>query len=52
VDNLQSGPDTGKGIAETLGVPHIVLTNFPSDKGYLTTLEENVNIVFAAVTRK
>ena len=27
VDNLQSGPDTGKGIAETLGVPHIVLTN-------------------------
>jgi zinc transport system substrate-binding protein len=52
VDNLQSGPDAGKGIAETLGVPHVVLTNFPSEKGYLATLEENVNAVVAAVMRK
>lgn len=52
VDNLQSGPDTGKGIAETLGVPHIVLTNFPSEKGYLDTLGENVNAVLAAVIQK
>jgi len=52
VDNLQSGPDTGKGIAETLGVPHVVLTNFPSEKGYLTTLRENVEAVMAAVMRK
>ena len=44
VDNLQSGPDAGKGIAETLGVPHVVLTNFPSEKGYLATLGENVNV--------
>ena len=52
VDNLQSGPDAGKGIAETLGVPHVVLTNFPSEKGYLATLGENVDAVVAAVMRK
>ncbi|OIP93983.1 MAG: hypothetical protein CO013_05810 [Syntrophobacterales bacterium CG_4_8_14_3_um_filter_58_8] len=52
VDNLQSGPDTGKGIAESLGVPHVVLTNFPSEKGYLATLGENVDAIVAAVGRK
>ncbi len=52
VDNLQSGPDAGKGIAETLGVPHVVLTNFPSEKGYLATLGENVDAIAAAVGRK
>jgi zinc transport system substrate-binding protein len=49
VDNLQSGPDAGKGIAETLAVPHVVLTNFPSEKGYLATLEENVHAVLSAL---
>jgi zinc transport system substrate-binding protein len=48
VDNLQSGPDTGKGIAETLRVPHVVLTNFPSEKGYLATLRGNVEALLAA----
>jgi zinc transport system substrate-binding protein len=52
VDNLQSGPDAGKGIAETLGAPHVVLTNFPSEKGYLATLGENVNAVLAAAMLK
>jgi zinc transport system substrate-binding protein len=52
VDNLQSGPDAGKGIAETLSVPQVVLTNFPSEKGYLATLKENVDAVMAAVMRK
>jgi zinc transport system substrate-binding protein len=52
VDNLQSGPDAGKGIAETLGAPHVVLTNFPSEKGYLATLGENVNAVLAASQKK
>lgn len=51
VDNLQSGPDAGRGIAETLKVSHVVLTNFPSEKGYLTTLGENVNILLAAVRK-
>jgi zinc transport system substrate-binding protein len=49
VDNLQSGPDAGKGIAEALGVPHVVLSNFPSERGYVATLKENVEAVLAAV---
>ncbi len=49
VDNLQSGPDAGKSIAETLGKPHIVLNNFPSESGYLTTLRKNVEAVLKAL---
>lgn len=45
VDNLQSGPDTGQSIAAVLAVPHVVLTNFPSESGYLATLGENVDAV-------
>ncbi|MEN6317941.1 MAG: hypothetical protein ABFD82_04195, partial [Syntrophaceae bacterium] len=52
VDNLQSGPDAGKGIAEMLDVPHVVLTNFPWGNGYLATLGENVDAVVAAVMKK
>jgi zinc transport system substrate-binding protein len=52
VDNLQSDPDAGKGIAEMLRVSHVVLTNFPSKKGYLATIAENVDAVVAAVMRK
>jgi zinc transport system substrate-binding protein len=48
-DNLQSGPDAGKGIAEALGTPHVILSNFPSEKGYAATLSENVNSVLTAV---
>jgi zinc transport system substrate-binding protein len=48
VDNLQSGPEAGKGIAEALGSPHVILSNFPSEKGYVATLGENVNAVLAA----
>ncbi len=50
-DNLQSGPDTGKSIAESLGVPHIVLANFPSENGYLDTLEKNVEAVIRAAAK-
>lgn len=49
VDNLQSGPDTGKVIAESLGIPHVVLTNFPSERGYLDTLKENVDAIIGAL---
>jgi zinc transport system substrate-binding protein len=51
VDNLQSGPDAGKGVSETLKVPHVVLTNFPSERGYLATLEENVDALLSAVRK-
>jgi len=49
VDNLQSGPDTGKSIAETLGVAHVVLNNFPTEEGYLATLAQNVGTILKAV---
>jgi zinc transport system substrate-binding protein len=52
IDNMQSGPDAGKGIAETLKIPHVVLTNFPSEKGYLATLQENVYSVIRAAAGK
>jgi len=52
VDNLQSGPDAGLRIAETLGKPHVVLNNFPSERGYLATLQENVDAVLTALERK
>lgn len=52
VDNLQSGPEVGKGIAESLGIPHVVLTNFPSETGYLATLAGNVEAVLAALKRE
>ncbi len=48
VDNLQSGPEAGKGIAEALDVPHVIFSNFPSEKGYVSTLSENVNAALAA----
>jgi F0F1-type ATP synthase beta subunit len=47
-DNLQSGADAAKGIAEALGTPHVTLSNFPSEKGYLATLGDNVGAVLAA----
>ena len=49
-DNLQSGPDAGKGVAEALGVSHVILANFPMENGYAATLEDNVNAVLAAVS--
>ncbi len=49
VDNLQSGPDTGRGIAESLGIAHVILTNFPSEKGYVHTLNENVDKILEAL---
>ncbi|MBP7341070.1 MAG: metal ABC transporter substrate-binding protein [Smithellaceae bacterium] len=52
VDNLQSGPDAGKGLAEALGRPHVVLNNFPSSRGYLATLQDNVDAVITALEKK
>jgi zinc transport system substrate-binding protein len=52
VDNLQSGPEAGKGLAEELHVPHVILSNFPSERGYVATLGENVKAMIAAVRTK
>jgi zinc transport system substrate-binding protein len=48
VDNLQSGPEAGKGIAEALNVSHVIFSNFPSEKGYAATLRENVSAALTA----
>jgi len=49
VDNLQSGPEAGIRIAEALGRPHIVLTNYPSEEGYPAALRNNVEAVLNAL---
>jgi hypothetical protein len=33
-------------------VPHVVLSNFPSERGYVATLSENVDAMIAAVRNK
>jgi zinc transport system substrate-binding protein len=42
VDNRQSGPSVGTGIAQEIDAPHVVLTNFPVDGSYLDALRDNV----------
>ena len=42
VDNRQSGPSVGSGIADEIGAEHVVLTNFPIDGSYLDALRSNV----------
>jgi zinc transport system substrate-binding protein len=49
IDNLQSGPHAGKGIAEAVGAAHVALTGFPAEGGYLAALEQNVDAVLAAM---
>ncbi len=48
-DNLQSGPEAGKAISDALEIPHVVLTNFPSEKGYESSLGENTAALLAAL---
>lgn len=42
VDNLQRESDSGKRIAEEIGVKYIVLTNFPVKGSYEDSLRENI----------
>lgn len=42
VDNRQSGPSVGAGIAREIGAAHVVISNFPIDGSYLDTLRSNV----------
>lgn len=41
VDNLQSGPDAGRPLAEAAGISHITLSDFPLDGDYLKTVLDN-----------
>ena len=56
VDNLQSGPDAGKPLAQDIGASHAVLSNFPG--GFKDTdtwklcVEDNVNRVIEGLKAK
>lgn len=49
VDNLQSGADAGRPVADELRVPHVVLSNFPGSvpgaEDYFGLLEHNVRLL-------
>jgi zinc transport system substrate-binding protein len=49
VDNRQSGPSIGAGIAREVGAAHVVLTNFPVDGSYLDALRSNVRALQQAL---
>lgn len=54
VDNLQSGADAGRPVAEELRVPHVVLSNFPGSlpgaDDYFGLLEVNVHQIVRLAT--
>lgn len=49
VDNLQSGPNAGRQIAEEVKARHITLTNFPLRGSYIDSLEDNIKIIVQAL---
>jgi zinc transport system substrate-binding protein len=49
VDNLQSGPDAGKPLAEALKAKHVTLTNFPLAGSYRQALLDNVEALARSV---
>ena len=49
VDNLQSGPDTGRPLAEALRTKHVTLTNFPLHGSYRQALLDNAAALAKAV---
>jgi len=49
VDNLQSGPETGKPLAQALEVKHVTLTNFPLKGSYRQALLDNAVALAQAV---
>lgn len=55
IDNLQSGPDAGKAIADELDCKRVVLSNFPGGfDGVDTwdgTIQKNIDIILTALTK-
>ncbi len=49
VDNLQSGPDTGRPLAEGLKVSHVTLSNFPLHESYRQALLDNAAALAQAI---
>lgn len=54
IDNMQTGGESGKALAEELGVKHIVLSNFPG--GYDDTetwekaIDKNIELIMSAIS--
>jgi zinc transport system substrate-binding protein len=55
IDNLQSGADAGKGIAEELGCKRVILTNFPGGFDNTETWEKaidyNIKLILEAIAK-
>ena len=51
VDNLQSGPDAGKTIAQEIGAVNITLTNFPMNDSYIDSFMDNVRKLCKALEK-
>jgi zinc transport system substrate-binding protein len=53
IDNLQSGPDAGKAIAQELGCARVILSNFPGGfEGINTwdgTIDKNIELILTAL---
>jgi zinc transport system substrate-binding protein len=56
VDNLQSGPEAGKGLAAELRVPHVVLSNFPGawpgTETWAAAVTKNVDLLLEALQKR
>ena len=55
IDNLQSGQDAGKGIAEELGCRRIILSNFPggfdNTETWEKAIDRNVELILEAIAQ-
>jgi zinc transport system substrate-binding protein len=55
IDNLQSGQDTGKGIAEELASKRVILSNFPdgfdNTESWEKTIDQNIALLLEAIAR-
>ncbi|MBN2536426.1 MAG: zinc ABC transporter substrate-binding protein [Spirochaetales bacterium] len=53
IDNLQSSKDAGKGIAEELNCPRIILSNFPGGvkdtETWEKTIDYNIQLIFGCI---
>lgn len=55
IDNLQSGQDAGKGIAEELASKRVILSNFPdgfdNTESWEKTIDQNIALLLEAIAR-
>jgi zinc transport system substrate-binding protein len=49
IDNMQSGTDAGRTIAQEINAPHVILTNFPLHGTYLDAIMGNFQKLLQAV---